>query len=1779
MAFSPIKASQEITEKYKRYLRTIFQIADPDYEKQFNQELDKSSVLAKGPYLDAVDSFKKGKSPAQLIEEGVLPASFRKIGIPMERTLYLHQETSIRKVKSGANVVVSTGTGSGKTESFLLPILSELADEAEKGKLCPGVRALIIYPMNALANDQMERLRSILSNYPSITYGSYTGQTRQDRRQALNEYRALNNQREPKQNELISREEMIATPPHILITNYAMLEYLMIRPRENVFFNGPSARYWKFIVMDEAHVYSSTTGIEVSMLLRRLKSSLPVKNIQYILTSATLGSEEQNKEVAEFATRLCNNQFYPEDVIRAVRENPKLSQSGAVRREFSVYHNLAQEIREDNEKGILEELRVLTGIPDICNSKSTTYDFVIKDQNYWDIRTLLIKNPQTVYFIADSLSCSPEEIEDFVTVAAYAYKNETMLLDAKYHMFMKACDSAFITLGKSKKLMLTRKKSILENEKEYAVFEFGVCTFCHSIYLLGHIDEHGYFIQRSLEDGNREQDILYLGDSISDEDEDHSLKNEMIGANEVKLCTRCGKVMSSNPHPAEKCEHSDEEYITAFQIHKDPNKSLTKCVACENVSTMGVIRQFYTGQEAVTSVIGTALFEVLPSYKVFSEKVASTNDDFAFDDVDNEDVYLTRKEECAKQFIAFSDSRQAAAFYASYLQKTYTTILYKRLIIEAAKENISLDNIHQFVGVLRAQFEKHHVLRDSALSAEKESWKAILNEMVNGYSANALQNLGFFEMTVDREAMPGMRKLGLSKHDVADIVNVCLQSMMMDAAIAYSVPLNKADKEFFTFNGYEGSYTLSDSSKNIFKAFLPAKANGFNKRVEYVEKVLKDIKPDCTRETVIKFLESLWNLMIKMEIIVSEGIAYKVNTKKVKINTHARFCQCTSCRKITPYNIRNICPSYKCTGKLIEIDPEVVFKNNHYYRVYQDLEIRDLRVVEHTAQLNREKAYAYQNEFKAKKIDVLSCSTTFELGVDVGDLETVFMRNVPPSPANYAQRAGRAGRSLKSVAFALTFCNKGNHDFAFYRHPETMIRGNIKPPLFNVENEKIAIRHLYASAFSFFWKKYPEYFSNVSMLLEEENGESGISRLDSYLSYKPANLKEFLRDFLPKSLAETFDVEHYGWIPRLLSKESGSEGTLTRAALEYDHEIGILNQAYLDAIANNTRVDYLRWRINNYKQEGVIPFLSRKGVLPKYGFPVDSVELSVWDPQNKNKLQLDLQRDLQVAISEYAPASQVVADGNLITSQFIKKIPGMDWKRFDYVYCKECNTLNIGMHATVMDAVDLDKCRACGKELSRESARTFIVPEFGFEAGMITKAGLIKPKRTFGSEASYAGYRSDIVFEEHNRGNRSYEIAYSQNDEMVVLNKAPFYVCSTCGYTHLAERAAGFVFPKMHSRSTGSKCNNEKLYKYSLGYRFETDVIQIHFCWPTLTKYEQALSVMYAIMRGASEYLNIEERDIAGCLQYFNNKNAWNGSFGIILYDRTPGGSGYVKSLKDETVFETVLREAGKIVSHCKCGGEDANTSCYNCLRSYSNQRVHDKLQRKYVLDFLDDFFSDNLQAAELMKDTDRKLVTSVESKSGFDVVFGEFLAYARPYIDNKRRFVGLMRDYLSDYPKEMNLMIAVYQAGLHTDLVGRDNADDTTLQRSAERLIKEIGISRDQALWALKIWRDAYVGVYSRSINIEYKESDAWEEVLGLLFDENTLRIAKELQANGVSAPEEVGIEILDEVGAVMAEIELAWTGKKVGYMIDEKIDNKRKVENAGWIICSTAEEIMQAL
>jgi ATP-dependent helicase YprA (DUF1998 family) len=175
-----LAASDEIKSTYRRYLRSLLAVRDPALDLALRAAIDTSPLLDKGPYLEATPPYAPGATLRELAAEGVLHPRFLDLtgeALPPDRPLYVHQETAIRKVSQGRNIVVSTGTGSGKTESFLLPILDSLVREKAQGTLGPGVRALLLYPMNALANDQLKRLRQLLAGYPDITFGRYTGDT------------------------------------------------------------------------------------------------------------------------------------------------------------------------------------------------------------------------------------------------------------------------------------------------------------------------------------------------------------------------------------------------------------------------------------------------------------------------------------------------------------------------------------------------------------------------------------------------------------------------------------------------------------------------------------------------------------------------------------------------------------------------------------------------------------------------------------------------------------------------------------------------------------------------------------------------------------------------------------------------------------------------------------------------------------------------------------------------------------------------------------------------------------------------------------------------------------------------------------------------------------------------------------------------------------------------------------------------------------------------------------------------------------------------------------------------------------------------------------------------------------------------------------------------------------------------------------------------------------------------------------------------------------------
>jgi superfamily II DNA/RNA helicase len=1563
--FRPLEASKNIVNKYKRYLLTTFKIKDQDYHRQFEEQLNKPNEIAKGPYLDVTDAFLKEKTIDELIKEGILSPEFYKLDsekFPVyKRPLFKHQINSIKKALAGKNIVVSTGTGSGKTESFMIPILNSIMREKEKGTLGPGVRAILIYPMNALANDQVYRFRELLKNYSHITFGCYTGETEEYEKEAIEKYKILNNNENPLKNELLSRERMRNAPPNILITNYAMLEYLMLRPGDKIFFSSEYSHLWKFIVLDEAHVYRGATGIEVSMLLRRVKAYINRDDIQFILTSATLGDEKSNDEVAYFATQLCSSEFKTEDIVRGIKARIEFP-NNIYRINFNVYNKLAQMLR-DNEPEVEIKRYLASNIKGVnieSNLEEVLYEMILRDLNYHQIRQVLNNTTLTVSDVSKKIGISQEDLVDFVAVASKAIKNGDRIFEARYHMFIKALEGAYITLSPSKKLFITRRENYYEGKDKFKVFEIGVCNYCNSIYIPGKISDEGKLEQKSFEDVNDTEEFFLLSNKAYNDNDDMSNEDAQIEVNDYYLCGKCGSIGRIASTSGKPCDCGDK-YINTVKRVKPKKGTLHKCVACESINTKrSVIRSFFTGHEAATSVVATALYEELPSIKV-KRNIDKIEDEFGFglDSGLNSTSYETQR----KQFLSFSDSRQAAAYFASYLDQTYQMMLYKRIICEVVKENeerlkakgIALSN---FVKKLEAMFDKYGVGNSS--EREIEAWKAVLLELFDIRSKTSLQNMGIvaFETNISLSENP---KLGLKKTEVEALFNILADNFRINSAIYYdhSIGITEKDREYFTYNGIEMNFSLSEKV-DYTRSWIPTTQGMTNTRADYIKRALGH-KIGDSEEQINKFLITIWEILKDRGILKNvENGKYKLDYNAIVVRIPAKWYICPKCKAITMHNVQGTCPIFKCEGKLEEFNPDEILKNNHYREIYLNMDIVPLKVVEHTAQLDRKKAYEYQNSFKNKDINVLSCSTTFEMGVDVGTLETVFMRNMPPSPANYAQRAGRAGRSIKSAAYAITFCNRTSHDFSYFNEPVAMIKGLIKPPKFNIENEKIVIRHIYASSFAFFWRKYSDYFKDAGTFFAKDGAE----KFSQYLQNKPNDLKNYILKFVPSRLLTDFDIEHFGWIDGLI----GKNGLLWLVSKEFLSDLAELNNL-MDKIKKKwdtetpTSKEFNAARkitnlIDTLKGEPILSFLSRKNLIPKYGFPVDTVELQMNRSTKSEQIGLNLSRDLIIAISEYAPDSQIVADNKLITGRYIKKIEGKEWDLYDYVRCKNCNTLNITRHNYGVEDNRFEKCAQCGIPFENNEIKTFLIPNFGFIMDQkVEKVRLTKPERTYRGEISYIGYENKVDFIEHYINGRKILIGTSSNDELAVLNESKFFICDVCGYGLVKEdHYSGKLGNIKHKNPSGYPCLNNILKRFSLGHRFKTDVVQIKFISTDLSDFEKSLSILYGILEGMSRYLDIERKDISGCLHWFKNEESGNGNFSLILFDTTPGGAGHVKRITEHGALEGVFRETLRLMLGCKCGGDDMDTSCYGCLRNYYNQKWHERLKRRYVVDFLKEF-------------------------------------------------------------------------------------------------------------------------------------------------------------------------------------------------------------------------------
>ena len=1403
-----------IRDRYESYLKTSFYFKDPKLRESFRSALQEYELL-KGPFFESKRGFRSGMTARELAE-GLFPGQSGDL-MPalLDRPLYTHQERALRAThEEMMNVVVATGTASGKTESFLYPILFDLYRQYLDGQLeVPGVRAMVLYPMNALANDQRRRLGELCQQLKTEgsgfapTFGQYIGQTPED---ISDHWRNASQRLEERlAGELVFREDMRNNPPHILLTNYSMLEYLLIRPQDSRLFDGDRGNLWKFIVLDEAHQYRGTRGMEMGMLVRRLKQRLRDGGrqgpFQCIATSATIASdedEEDKRAVANFAQELFGETFSAPGIIFGEHE-PIPARDG----------------------------------------QGTS----------------------------------------------------------RYHVFVRALEGAFLVHEKGEdNLVLNRKQGESEGELRSLPLEIALCRECGQHYYVGRQTE-GRLAEAIRDPSQSDFGVDYYFPTGSGIEGSHV------------LCRRCGSLSEAGP----RCECGAAIEVKKCEADKNNRDQLKRCEACgyQRGGIGDPVQEIVHGSDGPNTVIATALHELLP--------------------------------EKGRKVLAFADSRQEAAFFAWYAQDSYEKLRDRNMILCALQEG-RVDTEGLSIDDLSNRLSRHlgkvgmFSASETAESKARRVLTLILREVVTDERRLSLTGVGLAKWAVktpDGLELPEslmMPPWNLTSNEAIQLAQYLLDGLRLRYAIALpNDPAAPVWKDVSPERSQAAvSRTRPRGRKNVFEW-----GGGQSAAVRhFLTRLLSGsgLSDEEKAEAAVKLMEDLWQAVrahdnksqqesdhILLRANGSGGFRLNLRWLRVKLAEPSEIFECDTCARVSDHDIRGVCPRNKCPGSLTAVDLDQL-DENHYRILYRTDLPALMRAEEHTAQIDTEAARERQNEFKDDRINLLSSSTTFEIGVDLGDLEVVFLRNVPPEPFNYTQRVGRAGRRDKP-GLALTYCRRNSHDLYHFDDPSgRVINGTIQPPRLRMTNEKIILRHVAAVALSAFFKHQHNRhrFDSVNALIGNWQMPGAVADLRSFCEDNPA-LEDSLRRIVPPNMHEKVKLDNGGWIEDIAGPDSRFAVAEADVCADYLRIKGLVDELVRARPTGwNRKAGQLESRAITISEERALEFLSRKAIIPKYGFPVDVVELDT-RPRRGDSSGVSLQRDLSQAIAEYAPGSKVVANKREWESHGVKTIPGRQFLIRHYEYDDARNFRQ-------WDEVD-------------GPARKYLQPAFGFVTPLFKRP--TEPRRRtprlYTTRPFFPGFDDNPSEAETIPG---VKVTQAQPGSLVILcegkNNEGFFICRTCG-RHMTKPQGS------HKTPEESECRST-LERFSLGHELVTDVVRLRF--PLLTAEWDAYSLGYAVLLGATDTLEVPDADLNVTITGGDAPN----EAAIVLYDNVPGGAGLVAQLEDANVFRGMLVKAReRLGGSCGC-----DSSCYGCLRSYRNQFAHPHLDRKRALRFLDVVFA-----------------------------------------------------------------------------------------------------------------------------------------------------------------------------------------------------------------------------
>ena len=1622
MKYGASNIQQEMRNDLKGYIRTQYLGKTPILAENLEKELSQEGILYKEPYIESSPAYKTvagGFNHAKLLDwekDFLSELADRNLGVfkqPFE-----HQVEALEAFEEGKDVFISTGTGSGKTECFLWPLLVKLAKEAKDGKSWSkrGIRTIVMYPMNALVSDQITRLRNIIgkdefaeifSKLNSDTrrpqFGMYTGRTpypgakpkKQDdidlaeklkelitgdkqyteklRKEGRIPVKAnleefINNLEKGKHitaaddAELITRFEMQETIPDILITNYSMLEYMLFRPREAKFWKETTA--WLneekenklLFVIDEAHMYKGSAGGEVAYLIRRFLHKLQIDRdkVQFILTTASM-PQHHEEEILDFACNLtAANNRESFSMIRGVKEELPKDKLNDLPINKLLEINL-EAFNQEDDVDILKQLNNLWGVDfeNVEAAQNWLYENLYKYRPFNQLFTLCRGKAVSLGDIAKEIF--PDENEDraitatnvLLEIATLAKNNKgDVLFPARMHMLFRGIKGVYACCNPH--CTRATKGGGITLGRLFVSQEIKRCPDCNSVvYELysdrhcGALFYHGYIAT----DVQSELDKEYLwhnpgkitrGMTGTVKEVNLFIPYDGFNSRKIKGVAPCylnienGYVYFNEDYPGEKSSYLKLYYDTKA-INNINNDSITfrKCPQCRKNLASGINNFDTRGNQAFYELVKSQ-FNAEPLVKKSAE-------------LPNQ----------GRKVLLFSDSRQKAAKLALDMSETSQRAATRQLLALAIKylnnesASINLDNIYGYY--LKAIYEKG--TRNILVDDDQKEYSKVVRKIDKG-------------KTLDK-------KFKLDK--ASDFVKESILRLYCspynnyyDTAISWLEPTEDSLEDFID-NLEDEDIEISSNYKNYLKEVLTiwmmlictnymALGSSISDTLrlkigEYADKGLKEselenlpgiirgaLKKVGVREDRIEdFIDTLKEDYLSKS---HTGEWYlKLDAIKPCLDLEHTWYFCKKCLQVVPFNIDEKCP-YCELGELHELSDKLL-ENLDYWRkpiiavlISQNEKVSLIDTEEHTAQVSnkdvRKKYWSTSENYELRfqdilkdgedSVDVLSSTTTMEVGIDIGSLVAIGLRNVPPTRENYQQRAGRAGRRGASLSTIVTFCENGPHDSLYFNDPVPMFEGDPRVPWIDVQSDKIIQRHLNLVILS-------EYLlakgRSIDALKINDFIDGYYSDFLHYLDLWQVEKSSIL-------LNEKFDEVPF--------KDNLKKDLRTiKEKLQNHPEIYNIDK-------HNSRRDVKK----------LLDVVYEEGTIPSYSFPKNVVSAYLGDNE--------VDRSLDFAISEYAPGRTVVVDKKVYQIGGLRSSANADRSstrkyladstHVKSVYsCDNCSWF--GLEGDRVKAGD--KCYFCGKGTISKSEKPMIRP-WGFapKNGTQLSSSNVKEEVTFAQEPIYSTLPNNGKDIKVVNDYQHLKIANRKNQRIIMMNTGGngrgFMLCKACG----ASMPGNDIKVLQNIQAPDKKsCSHPEMINVDLGYDFITDMLVLEFefdskkintSYNNIWYHRAGVSLAEAIRLAAGKILDIDFSELVTGCRYRNDKQ---GCFlDVYLYDDLLSGAGYSNSLSK--IIGQVLAEAEKILKQCNC--DDA---CYNCLKHYRNQYVHGDLDRKAALELL----------------------------------------------------------------------------------------------------------------------------------------------------------------------------------------------------------------------------------